>query len=167
MNGRQVAEALALCAGGCSLPTATSGGSGTLCRDLMHALAIVRVPEVARLLVRTKYLMEDRIREIRAQIESPPDLLETALREWLSPEVCLTCNGEGSRIIDARSVVCPTCQGNRVGAMPWWWHAKRIRDWDHRSEEYHILLSRLRSWEDMTLSAMAKRLSEPECVGLE
>lgn len=134
-----------------------------MCRDLMHALAIVRVPEVARLLVRTKYLLEDRIGEIVWQLNRvPSDLLQAALREWLSPEVCLSCGGDGSRIIDARSVVCPQCHGSGVGAMPWWWHARRIRDWDRRSEEYHILLSRLRSWEDMTLSAMARRLSEPE-----
>jgi len=130
---------------------------------MMHALAVVNVPKVAGLLVRVKYLMEDRIREIRKELKNvPEDLLETALREWLSPEVCLSCGGDGSRIIDAKSVVCPQCHGSGVGAMPWWWHAKRIRDWDRRSEEYHVLLSRLRAWEDMTLSAMAKRLSEPE-----
>ncbi len=105
MNGQQYAEALALCAGRCTLPTGAAGGSGLTCHDLLMALAKAEVPDLARRLVRWRYLDDPGERDatwgaLQERFPLPETLLGAAIWEWLSPAICLTCcGGQAHRIM--------------------------------------------------------------------
>ena len=104
MNGQQFAEALALCAGKCTLPTGLSGRGELSCHDLLMALAKADVPDVARRLVRWKCMGDsggtETLKELRSFFGLPDALLGSAIWEWLSPAICLTCcGGQATRLM--------------------------------------------------------------------
>ena len=118
VNGIQYAEALAQCAGRCTLPTGLSGRGEVSCHDLLMALAKADVPELARRLVRWKYLDDpgeshETTRRLRDRSPHLSDaLIAVAVWEWLSPAICLTCCG--GRAQYAHLDVCPSCGGTGV-----------------------------------------------------
>lgn len=113
LNGQQYAEALALCAGKCTLPTGLSGRGELSCNDLLMALAKADVPDVARRLVRWKCMGDsggaETLKELRSFYGLPDALLGSAIWEWLSPAICLTCCGGQANY--AHLDICPTCHG--------------------------------------------------------
>ena len=116
MNGQQYAEALALCAGKCTLPTGLSGRGELSCHDLLMALAKADVPDVARRLVRWKCMGDsggmETLKELRSFFGLPDNLLGSAIWEWLSPAICLTCCGGQANY--AHLEPCPKCGGTGV-----------------------------------------------------
>lgn len=116
MNGQQFAEALALCAGKCSLPTGLAGRGELSCHDLLMALAKAEVPDIARRLVRWRCMGDtgglETLKELRVRFPLPDALLGAAIWEWLSPAICLTCCG--GRAQYAHLDACPTCHGTGV-----------------------------------------------------
>lgn len=119
MNGQQYAEALALCAGKCTLPTGRAGRGELSCQDLLTALAKADVPDLARILVHWRYLddlgeRETTIKTLRAYFPLPDALLGAAIGEWLAPAICLTCCG--GQAVYAHQDVCPACHGTGVPA---------------------------------------------------
>ena len=118
MNGQQFAEALALCAGKCSLPTGLAGRGELSCHDLLMALAKAEVPDIARRLVRWRCMGDtgglETLKELRVRFPLPDALLGAAIWEWLSPAICLTCCGGQAQY--AHLDVCPACQGTGLAA---------------------------------------------------
>ena len=114
LNGQQYAEALAFCAGCCTLPTGSRGRGEIDCHDLMLALAKARVPDLAIKLVRWRYLDDpgNTWSALRSEFQIPEHLLELAVYEWLQPVVCVTCCGGESRELRVGS--CPSCGGTGV-----------------------------------------------------
>lgn len=119
MNGQQYAEALALCAGKCTLPTGLAGRGELSCQDLLMALAKADVPDVARILVRWRYMDDPGEREttwgaLQERFRLPETLLGAAIWEWLAPAICLTCCGGQANY--AHLDTCPACGGTAVPA---------------------------------------------------
>ena len=116
MNGQQFGEALALCAGKCSLPTGLAGKGEWSCQDLMMALGKAEVPDLARRLTRWKYMGDTGGNEtlvVMVEYFRLPDaLLGSAIWEWLSPAICLTCCGGQANY--AHLEPCPKCGGTGV-----------------------------------------------------
>ena len=116
MNGQQFAEALALCAGKCSLPTGLAGRGELSCHDLLMALAKAEVPDIARRLVRWRCMGDtgglETLKELRVRFPLPDALLGAAIWEWLSPAICLTCCGGQANY--AHLEPCPKCGGTGV-----------------------------------------------------
>ncbi len=123
MNGQQFAEALGMCAGKCGLPSLSLGGSMYDCHDFMAALAKADVPDVARRLVRWKYMDDTKealptyaaLCERYDHDQVKTALLAAALKEWLGSPVCTTCNGGQSNSVAMG--VCPACGGTGIRKM--------------------------------------------------
>lgn len=119
MNGMQYAEALSRCAGKCTLPAPHTGGGEHTCQDLLMALAKADVPDLARRLVRWRYMddpgeQKATLGALRARFPLPDALLGAAIWEWLAPAICLTCCGGHHRY--AQSEICPACGGTGMAA---------------------------------------------------
>lgn len=100
------------------------------------ALAKADVPDIARRLVRWRYMddpgePETTLGALRARFRLPDALLGAIIWEWLSPAICLTCCGGQANY--AHLDVCPGCHGTgmavrRRGAPGgvtievWHWH---------------------------------------------
>lgn len=117
LNGQQYGEALSRCAGKCTLPAPYTGGSGLTCHDLLMALAKADVPDLARRLVRWRYMDDPgeqgaTLSALRARFALPDALIGAAIWEWLSPAICLTCCG--GRAQYAHLDVCPSCGGTGI-----------------------------------------------------
>ena len=160
VNSRAIAEALALCAGGCSLPNISPGGGQWRCQDLMHALGICTAPEVGKRLVRLRYMHEDQRQSLyecylldpvskRAAREGwGPEMshvMESALMRYLAPECCQGCNGEGARLVGPRVVVCDYCAGSGLPAP-------------ESDERINWLTQCCVDWEQSVLSEMSRLL---------
>lgn len=114
LNGQQYGEALSRCAGKCTLPAPHTGAGEHTCHDLLMALAKADVPDIARRLVRWRYMddpgeQEATLGALRARFRLPDALLGAAIWEWLAPAICLTCCGGQANY--AHLDVCPTCHG--------------------------------------------------------
>ena len=117
MNGQQYGEALSRCAGKCTLPAPHTGAGEHTCHDLLMALAKAAVPDIARRLVRWRYMddpgeQEATLGALRARFRLPDALLGAAIWEWLSPAICLTCCGGQANY--AHLEPCPKCGGTGV-----------------------------------------------------
>ena len=166
MNAQQYAEVLALCAGRCTLPTGAAGGSGLTCNDLLMALAKADVPDLARRLVRWRYLDEPGEREqtltaLRARFRLPDALLGAAIWEWLSPAICLTCCGGQANYAHLDS--CPTCHGTGMApkrhAPPAGLSAQEWQEWE---PQYQSAVDQMHDLTRLACIQAAALLTEPE-----
>lgn len=168
MNGQQYAEMLSLCAGRCTLPTGAAGGGGLTCHDLLMALAKADVPDVARRLVRWRYMddpgeQEATLTALRARFPLPDALLGAALWEWLSPAICLTCCG--GRANYAHLEVCPACQGSGIATKR---HAPpgglTVEVWRRYERDYQRALDDMHDLTRLACVRAAALLTEPEVM---
>lgn len=166
MNGQQYAEALSRCAGKCTLPAPHTGGGDYTCHDLLMALAKADVPDLARILVRWRYLDDPGEREatlgaLQARFRLPETLLGAAIWEWLAPAICLTCCG--GQAAYAHLDACPACHGSGVPARrygaPVGFSAEDWPAWEH---DYQQTLDDLRDLTRMACVRAAALLTEPE-----
>ncbi len=166
---RGMGELLGLCAYGPKLSERTVGGVSEInCGDVMHALGAVQAPEVGKRLVRMKYLLEDQRQSLlecylldhgakRAASErwgpQMTQVMTEVLNRYLGPEACISCNGNGERLVETRVVSCTVCGGSgRPLPIPRNAHGDRVA-W---------LLGLCRDWESQVLGAMARKLRLPE-----
>ena len=167
MNGMQFAEGLALCAGKSMHPSGEIGGGGRdRCLDLMAALAKADVPDLARRLVRWKYLddpgePQGTVTALRARFPLPDALLGAAIWEWLAPAICLTCCGGRSN--SAYLDVCPACGGTgvsqgRKGAPA----GLSLEEWGQWEGRYRLALDGLHDLTRLACIRAAELLTEPE-----
>ena len=169
MNGQQYAEALARCAGKCGLPAPHTGGLELSCQDLMAALGKAEVPELARRLARWKYLDDpgesrETISRLRARAPHLSDaLIAVAIREWLSPAICLTCCGGQAQY--AHLDKCPACGGTGVPKRRKGPPAGLSAEaWDGLEPYFDRLLTDLHDLTRLACIRAAAWLTEPEEV---
>lgn len=167
MNGQQFAEALALCSGKCNLPSGSLGGSGRdRCGDLLMALAKAEVPDLARILVRWRYLDDPGEREttmgaLQTRFRLPETLLGAAIWEWLAPAICLTCCG--GQAAYAHVDACPACHGTGVPARRYGPPGGFSREeWPNWEAAYQRTIDDLRELTRLACIRAAALLTEPE-----
>ena len=165
VNGIQYAEALALCAGKCTLPTGLSGRGELSCHDLLMALAKADVPDVARRLVRWKCMGDsggmETLKELRSFFGLPDALMGSAIWEWLSPAICLTCCGGRANYAHLDS--CPTCHGTGMAPKR---HAPPVglspKEWEEWEPQYQSAIDRMHDLTRLACIQAAALLTEPE-----
>lgn len=171
MNGQRYAEMLSRCAGKCGLPAPHTGGGDYSCQDLLMALAKADVPDLARVLVRWRYLDDPGEREatlglVFERFHLPDTLMGTVLWEWLSPAICLTCCGGQAQY--AHVDACPACGGTGVPkrrlAPP---AGLTVNEWAIWEAEYQRTLDGLHDLTRLACIKAAVFLTEPDTISAE
>jgi len=91
-------------------------------------------------------------------------LIDAAVLETLQTPVCMTCNGQKSLLVDARSVICDSCKGSGLERKSDYWRAKMCeihrelwkRHWKNR---YSQVLDIVRGLDYAAKQAFANRLT--------
>lgn len=145
-----IGEMLSICTFRANHPgnVVRGGRANVTCDDLMHALGMIQVADWKRNVVRMKYMGEDHLRakleavellalttKIAAEKgyreergEKPySGMVHLAMEEYLDSEVCLCCNGQKSKVVDSKPIVCPQCEGLGVPVRDMAWQARVAR----------------------------------------